>query len=167
MICRRQEFRQYIFRLHLKTGCAYTGMASKILALQHILIYQKLHRMFTVIHEPHYADRSRFYIQIFQHILRIGKRQSRRIDLCRKLLGFELLIPRHHQKIKNCLLSVTKKQILADDHTKNRIYLVTCFHIACRLMISPYILYAQFIKKIIGSDLTREPPINIFRSSFK
>ena len=81
---------------------------------ENVLVDEKLHMIFRVVHQPHDGDGSGGQIQIFFHEFRPGKGEAGGVDLLGQHSRLKFLLTGHHQQVKFCLLGVAEKQVLAN-----------------------------------------------------
>ena len=77
----RKELFDHVLRAQLQAARAHAGVAAEVFALEYILIDQERDIVPFVVHKAHNTDGSRFNVQIFQHIVFPGKRETGGIDL--------------------------------------------------------------------------------------
>ena len=118
-----------------------------------------------IVHQAHDADRAGLDVQVLQHILRVREGQAGGIDLAGQLLRLELLVPGHHQEVKDGLLPVAEEQVLADDDAEHRVNHVAGFHGVRPFVVRPLIADTQAVQEIVGADLPGKAAFRAFRAS--
>ena len=161
----REELFNHVFCAQFQTARAHAGVAAEILVLEDVLIDQERDMVLFVIHESHDTDGARFDVQILQHGVFPGKRETGGIDLRGEFLRLELFVTGHHEKIEFRLLTITEKEVFADQHAEYGVDLVAGFHVVGAFVIGALIGDLQVVQKIIGSYFPRETPFGILRSS--
>ena len=162
----RKELFDHVLRAQLQAARAHTGVAANILVLEDVFIDQERDMVLFVVRESHDADGARLDIQIFQHIVFSGKRESGGINLRGELLGLEFLVSGHHEQVESGLLAITEKEVLADQYTEYGVDLVAGLHVIGAFMISAQIRNLQVVQIVIGSYFPRETPFRVLRSAF-
>ena len=79
-------------------------------------------------------------------------------ELGRDDRGFEGLVRRHHQHVKDRLLPVAEKKIFADARFERRSALFTDGHRVRRFVVDALIFDAERVEKIVAADLLRDAP---------
>ena len=161
----REELFNHVFCAQFQTARAHAGVAAEILVLEDVLIDQERDMVLFVIHESHDTDGARFDVQILQHGVFPGKRETGGIDLRGEFFRLEFFVSGHHKQVKPGFLAITEKEVLADQYTEYGVDLVAGFHVVGAFVIGALIGNLQVVQKIIGSYFPRETPFGILRSS--
>jgi len=103
-----------VFRAQPQAGGVDTGVAADVFALENILIDQKLHMVFLVVHQAQNAQGAGSDVQKLLHIFRGRKGQPGGADLLGKILGLEGLVSGHQKQVERGALPVAEHQVLAD-----------------------------------------------------
>ena len=114
--------------------------------------------MFRVKEQLQGGDGAGDGIQIVPHMVRAGEGQPGTAQQGGQVLGFEGLVPRHHQQIEVGLLPVAQKQVFAHMDPQCLVHAPACLYGGHRLMVHPLKRNAQRTKKPVHCHLPWKAP---------
>ena len=160
MAHRRQKAVQEVGPGQLEGGGGKAGMTADEVPLHQLPVYHQLHLPLPVVHQLKGAGRPGGGPQQLHHMLRCGEGQPGAAQLGGDVLGFEGLVPRHHQQVEVGLLPVGEQQVLADGSAQHLFHRLAVLHGVGIFMVTPLVGDAQLIQKgvhrhLIGVALLR------------
>lgn len=163
------NIRKKLFRdirgFYFQARCIYARMAAHVFIRQNILVYIKLHAVFSIVHKTEHGNTAGCNTEKSLHIFRRGKAQAGTAYQTRKILCREAFVACHQQKVKLRFAAVAQEKIFTHRCLHQLVYFRTRFYGRSYIMIQSRILYIKFIQYIVYGNFSLCPAGHVTRST--